>query len=132
MSSLAKTRTFIIDNILTLHCPRCKIAFLDFDGCPAVTCRMSECACDFCGICLGERGHLGPCSRRQIDIDIPWQQNMCRCDKIAEYLKPLDAAFADDVLRSLRVDLEGVGLRLAEVRQALAAARQVRWPPGCP
>jgi len=40
--------------ILGLHCPRCEQAFLDFDGCFALTC--SRCRCGFCGWCLVDAG----------------------------------------------------------------------------
>lgn len=35
----------IVENILVLKCPRCKIAFTDFDNCCAITC---ECKAGFC------------------------------------------------------------------------------------
>ena len=49
-------RLHIVENILTLHCPRegCRAAVLDFDGCFAVTC--SNCRCGFCGWCLRDCG----------------------------------------------------------------------------
>lgn len=40
----------IINDILTLTCPRCKAAFVDFDGCFALKCR--SCPCGFCAGCL--------------------------------------------------------------------------------
>ena len=33
-----KAQKFIVDDILTMHCPRCKMAFLDWDGCNALYC----------------------------------------------------------------------------------------------
>lgn len=39
----------VAENILTLHCPSCKTAVLDFDGCFAVKC---NCNSYFCGWCL--------------------------------------------------------------------------------
>lgn len=49
-----KHRLEIIDNILTLKCPRCKLAFLDYSGCSAVVC--AGCACGFCSYCLEDCG----------------------------------------------------------------------------
>lgn len=49
-----KHRLEIIDNVLTLKCPRCRLAFLDFSGCSAVTC--AGCACGFCSFCLEDCG----------------------------------------------------------------------------
>jgi len=47
-------RLQILDDIFTLKCPRCKLAFLDFDGCSALTC--GGCACAFCSYCLKDCG----------------------------------------------------------------------------
>jgi hypothetical protein len=44
----------IHDEILTLKCPSCKKAFLDFEGCFALKC--SNCPCGFCGWCLADCG----------------------------------------------------------------------------
>ena len=46
-------RNHIIENILTLKCPRCRQAILDFEGCFVITC---TCNCRFCGWCLAECG----------------------------------------------------------------------------
>ncbi|KAG5191561.1 kinase-like domain-containing protein, partial [Tribonema minus] len=40
----------VVDTILTLHCPTCNAAFLDFTGCFALTC--GTCGGAFCGWCL--------------------------------------------------------------------------------
>eukprot|EP00438_Fugacium_kawagutii_P007598 Skav200632 [mRNA] locus=scaffold353:39543:40280:+ [translate_table: standard] len=45
-----------ISQILTLKCPRCACAFLDYDGCSAVSC--DACGCGFCAKCFKER-HIG-------------------------------------------------------------------------
>jgi len=45
----------IVDEILTMHCPGCRGAILDWSGCLAVTC---ECKTAFCGLCL-ERALTG-------------------------------------------------------------------------
>ena len=42
----------IADTMLTLHCPSCQAAFLDFNGCCAVECGGSGCNKYFCGYCL--------------------------------------------------------------------------------
>ena len=49
-----KHRQHITENCLTLRCPRCQRAFLDFDGCLALTC--SGCSCAFCALCLSDCG----------------------------------------------------------------------------
>lgn len=62
----------ITTNLLTLQCPHCQTAFLDFDGCCAVTC--STCKKHFCGLCLdGVPGdahrHVGSCRLNPNDGD---------------------------------------------------------------
>lgn len=57
----ADARSHIVEHILTLKCPKCKTAFVDFDGCFALTC--SHCPCRFCAWCLqagsdGRAAHL--------------------------------------------------------------------------
>jgi len=44
-------KAHVVDKILTLACPRCGQAFVDFDGCLALTCRRVSCGCAFCGLC---------------------------------------------------------------------------------
>ena len=51
-TSLQQTRAHIINEILTLHCPRCKAAFIDFDGCMALSCSRDACGAKFCAVCL--------------------------------------------------------------------------------
>jgi serine/threonine protein kinase len=51
-----KTRRHIIEEILTLKCPRCEAAFVDFNGCFALTCH--RCACGFCAHCLQDCGQV--------------------------------------------------------------------------
>eukprot|EP00929_Paragymnodinium_shiwhaense_P030474 TRINITY_DN1726_c0_g1_i1.p1 TRINITY_DN1726_c0_g1~~TRINITY_DN1726_c0_g1_i1.p1 ORF type:complete len:640 (-),score=165.62 TRINITY_DN1726_c0_g1_i1:208-2127(-) len=51
---LDKHRLRIIDDIFTLKCPRCKLAFLDYDNCSALKC--AGCACGFCSFCLADCG----------------------------------------------------------------------------
>ena len=68
-----------ISQILTLKCPRCNRAFLDYNGCAALTC--DACGCGFCAKCLKDRrcgcGWMltvltpkSPCDNDQIDINI--------------------------------------------------------------
>ena len=47
-------RLYIAENILTLSCPRCKVPFIDFEGCFAVGC--NACNCQFCAWCLTDCG----------------------------------------------------------------------------
>jgi len=67
-------RKHIAEHILTLHCPRCTKAMLDFDHCFAVT--FNGCGCEFCAWCLQDCGgggvdggaahrHVRKCSKNQ-------------------------------------------------------------------
>mmetsp|Transcript_69329 Transcript_69329/g.195699 ORF Transcript_69329/g.195699 Transcript_69329/m.195699 type:complete len:349 (+) Transcript_69329:113-1159(+) len=49
-----KHRLRIIDDIFTLKCPKCKLAFLDYDNCSAISC--AGCKCGFCSFCLEDCG----------------------------------------------------------------------------
>eukprot|EP01103_Thecamoeba_quadrilineata_P018262 TRINITY_DN687_c0_g1_i1.p1 TRINITY_DN687_c0_g1~~TRINITY_DN687_c0_g1_i1.p1 ORF type:complete len:2369 (-),score=253.94 TRINITY_DN687_c0_g1_i1:25-7131(-) len=56
-------RLDIVDQILTLRCPRCRTAFVDFTGCFALTC---QCTAAFCAWCLTDCGrdahpHVAQC-----------------------------------------------------------------------
>lgn len=59
-------RLGIINDILTLKCPRCKVAFTEFDGCFALKCGNTLCKAAFCAWCLSDCGenahpHLRTC-----------------------------------------------------------------------
>ena len=47
-------RTHVVDNILSLSCPRCRQVFMDFSGCFSLKC--SRCGCGFCAWCLKDCG----------------------------------------------------------------------------
>ena len=51
-----KAQKFIVDDILTMHCPRCKTAFVDWDGCNSLYCTVAGCGCNFCAFCLADCG----------------------------------------------------------------------------
>jgi serine/threonine protein kinase len=46
----------IANSILTDACPRCRTAFVDFDGCFALQCSNRKCSCRFCAWCLKDCG----------------------------------------------------------------------------
>lgn len=50
-------RRDIIENVLTIKCPRCKCAFIDYDGCNALTCSNTQCRAGFCALCYIDCGH---------------------------------------------------------------------------
>lgn len=51
-----EAKRHIVERILTLCCPRCGQAFVDFDGCWALTCARQGCGCAFCALCLEDCG----------------------------------------------------------------------------
>jgi hypothetical protein len=51
-----QTQKYIVDDILTMRCPRCKMAFADWDGCNALYCTYAGCGCNFCAFCLKDCG----------------------------------------------------------------------------
>ena len=68
---LRVAKEHVIEHILTLACPRCKQAFVDFDGCFALKC--SRCAAAFCAYCLADCGrdahqHVGTCPEGQASV----------------------------------------------------------------
>ena len=51
-ASAARHRQILINTVLTLRCPHCQLAVLDFDGCFAVQHNPGGCNKEFCGWCL--------------------------------------------------------------------------------
>ena len=60
-------RMDIVEEILTLRCPRCHFPFDDFDGCFAIKCGQPNCA-SFCGWCLQD---CGPDAHAHVAV-CPW------------------------------------------------------------
>ena len=102
MSQIEKDKKYIIDNILTLRCPRdtCKTAYFDFDGCLSLKC--STCLKHFCGICHLECKDSQSCHQHVLSHVINGRkltsyfasketikiyQNDYRRQKLEEYLK---------------------------------------------
>ena len=59
--AIADDVVHIIDTILTLRCPTCNLAFVDFDACALLQCR---CGVKFCGFCLhpnATHDHVAEC-----------------------------------------------------------------------
>ena len=56
---IKRLRDHVIDELLTLKCPRadCRQPFVDFDGCVALQC--SRCNAAFCGLCQEDCGRDG-------------------------------------------------------------------------
>jgi hypothetical protein len=50
-------RRDIIENVMTMKCPRCKCAFIEYEGCNALTCGNSHCQAGFCALCFQDCGN---------------------------------------------------------------------------
>jgi RNA recognition motif-containing protein len=114
-------RMQIVDDILTLRCPRCKQAFLDFDGCFAISCH--ACPCNFCGWCLMDcqgdaHPHVKECRDRHPEaqsyfgsqIQFQQAQNKKRVEKLKIFLKDYTVANRVSILESIKSDLVDLGI----------------------
>jgi hypothetical protein len=118
-----KARAHVIENILTLRCPRpgCGQAFVDFDGCMALTC--SRCKAGICGKCFMQFGndahsHItrGECkmdSSKLVfanDTYIRNVQRVYRIDKLNAYLRTLRPETVSEVIRRCDKELRDLGI----------------------
>ena len=108
-------RLDIINDILTLRCPRCKLAFLDYDGCAAVSC---GCGCGFCGYCLqdcGSDAHTHAATHGNIFLtqpDFNRIQNERRGRLVQTKLQTVTPAIRNKVTNLLRRELEDLNIRI--------------------
>eukprot|EP00439_Symbiodinium_sp_Y106_P034134 s2561_g4.t1 len=128
---LDKHRLKIIDDIFTLKCPRCKMAFLDYDNCSAISC--SACKCGFCSFCLEDCGkdahsHFykngSKCPNEGGPLFVPhnvWQgyQNARKERLLCEYLAGLPDEMRKKVADLAAPDAKDLGI---EMPQDLSAA----------
>ena len=117
-------RNHIVEEILTLKCPRCSQAFLDFSGCFALTC--SACSCGFCGWCLKDCGrdahsHVKSCPEKLPEArnetyfgtreHFEKVQRLSRRKKLIDFLRTLENAEDQRrVLEAIQRDLKDIGL----------------------
>jgi hypothetical protein len=138
-----QTRLLAVEEDLTLHCPRCRGAFLDFSGCAALYCRddgaRRGCGTAFCALCLADcagdahahvrAAHAPPALRAAGDpamyffsaADYAAAHRGLRLRALAARLRGLagEPAVQEALLRALAgADLAGVGVGEAELRAA--------------
>eukprot|EP00927_Polykrikos_kofoidii_P033663 TRINITY_DN2848_c1_g1_i1.p1 TRINITY_DN2848_c1_g1~~TRINITY_DN2848_c1_g1_i1.p1 ORF type:complete len:1314 (+),score=241.86 TRINITY_DN2848_c1_g1_i1:354-3944(+) len=115
-------RNHIVEEILTLKCPRCGQAFLDFVGCFALQC--SRCPCGFCAWCGADSGgnnaheHVRNCREKPMGADVFFgsfeqfeaAQRRRRRRLLQRFLPTLDAQTRRSVLAEMRRDLQDLGL----------------------
>ena len=120
LDRLRAVRRKIIDEILAQHCPRCKAAFVDWDGCIALTC--AHCRAAFWGIFLQDCGedahrHCARCCWVCRSGLFPDQSDMRAASRAWRYAK-IQRAVAElkpqqgvRLFRDMHADLQGVGLQ---------------------
>ncbi|CAB9496339.1 Zinc finger C-x8-C-x5-C-x3-H type (and similar) [Seminavis robusta] len=116
-----RLRNHIVEEILTLKCPRCKQAFLDFEGCFALTC--SSCRCAFCGWCLQDCGkdahaHVKTCTaklNRETYFgtiqEFQQAQRKRRRQDLKNFLKSLSENEKQAALKAIEQDLKDLKLQ---------------------
>ena len=117
-----RLRLDIINDILTLRCPRCKIAFIDYTGCAALTCGC--CHAGFCAMCLKDCGgedvhrHVVQCPEnrtRQIFItlvDFNRHHSLRRQNLIHAEIKNLSARVKELLLKRMHIDFADLGIHI--------------------
>ena len=116
-------RMKVVDDILTLRCPRCRQAFLDFDGCFSIRC--SICPCSFCGWCLEDCGtdahsHVAKCPSKPFGANLYFgthqqfntAQNVKRRTDVKQFLAALSESERAVTLEAIQKDLDDLGLQL--------------------
>jgi hypothetical protein len=130
-AEVTRHRKTVIEEILTLKCPRvrCRLAFVDFDGCFALSCK--RCGCGFCAYCLEDCGadahrHVANCpyntapgkSLHASFGAFERAHRERRLRKLAEYVKrevPGDSRAA--VVEAMQKDLRDIGIDVARLRR---------------
>ncbi len=120
-------RLTVIERDLTLHCPRCSGAFLDYSGCNALTC--ARCAAGFCALCLADCGRDAHAhyyaTHGQHIFDAPRFAAVHRGLRRAAVAGAIQAlagqreagALQAELLQALRKDLEDLGIDFEGVRR---------------
>ena len=126
---IQRARRYVIDNILTIRTPCCGRAFIDFNGCSALSC--DDCPRHrraFCAICLapcGSDAHAHVREQHESRLFISEQEfrehhNRRRQGLLLEYLRGLDAIVdREALLNALRQDLADLGMNVDDVRALL-------------
>jgi hypothetical protein len=118
---VAQLRAHVVEKILTLHCPVCDQAFVDFNGCFALTC--SRCAAGFCAWCLqcsGTNGHahVAGCARNTTPgrelygtvVMFEQSQRERRAGALRAYLASQSLLLRAPLLQALARDLADLGM----------------------
>jgi len=147
----------IVQRVLTLSCPRCSQAFVDFNGCMALTCSRAGCGCGFCALCQADcgsdaHGHVGRgCDLApQIGVkkgefhlsEAQWKaaSARARAHKLKRYLNELTEAQRREALEDCACEIADLGIDPSDLHEnvehrhggkrtrAVAAAEQRHAP----
>jgi len=123
-ASVAQLRQHVAENILTLHCPACTQAFVDFNGCFALTC--SRCNAGFCAWCLAHCGndahaHVAQCAHNTsrgkdvfgTEASFLAAQRQRSVRLLKAFLEAQAPAIRAPLLRELTADLRPLGIDAA-------------------
>ena len=122
--AVIKHKNHIAESILTLHCPECDMAFLDFTNCFALWC--ARCNCAFCAYCQKScrreyndaHRHVFNCEfniapRKSIFANFATfekAQNQRRVREVSIYLDTLELSLQGQVMDAIRADLTDLGI----------------------
>ena len=140
---LRAAKEHIVERILTLCCPRCAQAFVDFDGCFALNC--GRCRAAFCAYCLADCGrdahaHVGACAEGKDSLKASGASNRRisghpatvygtkamfevaqkrrRCKHLALYLERFDEKMRADIVKAVEPELGDLGIAPADVARS--------------
>ncbi len=122
----ARMRLDIINEVLTLRCPRCKLAFLDYVGCAALTCAAPTCKAGFCAMCLKDCGadahaHIVRCPENTTGMFVPeavFKEHHRKRQEVIinEKFKRLSAKTRDLLLDKIGKDLRDLRINVNPVQ----------------
>ena len=122
-----QVRTHIVEKILNPACPRCDQAFIDFEGCFALSCSRVGCSMPqhgFCAYCLHDANedahrHVADCEyniapNRDVfaKIEVFHEAQRRRCQRLLRaYLATLDERTRARALRDCKNDLRDLQIQ---------------------
>jgi len=132
-------RLDIVNEFLTLSCPRCNTAFLDYSGCAALTCANGNCKASFCAICLKDCGadahaHVIICpenASKELFVSDEYFREYHRKRResvINEKLNSLSTKTRGLLLEKIGKDLEDLGIKVDAIQGASTANQGVNEP----
>lgn len=126
-----RLRLEIIEEILTLRCPGCKCAFIDYTGCAALTCGI--CKVGFCALCLVNCGtdahsHVPNCQYNQPGREIFINEDKFkkthskrRENLINQKLKNETDKVKNTIIKKMEKDFRDLGIQINSNAQNLPA-----------